>query len=433
MNDSLFAADYKSEPYWWAAAPRPAVTPNALPAKCDVAIVGSGYTGLAAAIELARGGRHVVVLDAEDAGWGCSTRNGGQVSTSIKPSFSALKARHGETIAMSIRREGMNALEWVGDFIKSERIDCDFSRVGRFHAAHSAAAYISLARDAANQPKGLEVEAHIVPRSEQRSEVGSDLYHGGLIYPAHAALHPGKFHRGLLERAQDCGAGLIARCPVTAIDSQSGGFRVSTPRGVTHAREVLVATNGYTNRPTPWLRRRIIPIGSYIIATEPLASGLAKCLIPNNRVVSDSRKVVFYYRLSEDGRRILFGGRVAAKEADSTVSAVPLHRRMTQVFPELAATKISYSWGGFIAYTFDALPHLGRHADGIHYCMGYCGSGVSLAPYFGTRLAQQLLGKPEGRTALDGLTFQTRPFYSGNPWFLPAAIAYYRLRDQLPF
>jgi glycine/D-amino acid oxidase-like deaminating enzyme len=104
---------------------------------------------------------------------------------------------------------------------------------------------------------------------------------------------------------------------------------------------------------------------------------------------------------------------------------------MTQVFPELAATKISHSWGGFIAYTFDALPHLGRHADGIYYCMGYCGSGVSLAPYFGTRLAQQLLGNPEGRTALDGLTFQTRPFYSGDPWFLPAAIAYYRVRDRL--
>jgi len=432
MNDSLFAADYKSEPYWWAAAPRPDFTPMALPDKCDVAIVGSGYTGLAAAIELARGGRHVLVLEAEDAGWGCSTRNGGQVSTSIKPSFSALKARHGETIAMGIRREGINALEWIGDFIKSERIDCDFSRVGRFHAAHSAAAYNHLAHDAAHQPKGLEVEVHIVSRSEQRREIGSDLYYGGLIYPAHAALHPGKFHRGLLERAQASGAGLISRCPVTAIEGRSGGFRLSTPRGVTHAREVLIATNGYTNKPTPWLRRRIIPIGSYIIATEPLEPGLAKRLIPNNRVVSDSRKVVFYYRLSEDGQRMLFGGRVAAKESDSTVCAVPLHRRMTQVFPELATTRISHSWGGFIAYTFDALPHLGRHADGIHYCMGYCGSGVSLAPYFGTRVAQQLLGKPEGHTALDGLAFQTRPFYTGNPWFLPAAITYYRLRDRLP-
>jgi glycine/D-amino acid oxidase-like deaminating enzyme len=199
------------------------------------------------------------------------------------------------------------------------------------------------------------------------------------------------------------------------------------------AREVIIATNGYTTGLTPALRRRVIPIGSYIIATEPLAPGLARRLIPNNRVVSDTRNVIFYYRLSEDGQRMLFGGRVIARETDSLVSALPLHRQMTKVFPELAATKISRSWGGFIAYTFDALPHLGRQADGLHYCMGYCGSGVSLAPYFGTRLAQQLLGKPEGRTALDDLKFQTRPLYSGDPWFLSLAIAYYRLRDRLPF
>lgn len=431
MNDSLFAADYKSEPYWWEAVHRPASPSITLPAKCDVAIVGSGYTGLAAAIELARGGRQVVLLDAEDAGWGCSTRNGGQVSTSIKPCFATLAARHGEAIAFRIRREGLNALEWVEDFITRERIDCNFFKAGRFHAAHNAAAYNILARQAANQPEGLEVEVHVVPRAEQRSEVASDLYYGGLIYPAHASLHPGKFHRGLLDRAQEAGAAVITRCPVTAIERDSSGFRLRALRGVTHAREVIVATNGYTTGLTPWLHRRVIPVGSYIIATEPLAAGLAKRLIPNNRVVSDTRKVVCYFRLSEDGQRVLFGGRVAAREADSAVSAPPLHRQMTQVFPELAATKISHSWGGFIAYTFDALPHLGRHADGIYYCMGYCGSGVSLAPYFGTRLAQQLLGNPEGRTALDGLTFQTRPFYSGDPWFLPAAIAYYRVRDRL--
>jgi len=199
------------------------------------------------------------------------------------------------------------------------------------------------------------------------------------------------------------------------------------------AREVIVATNGYTTPVTPWLRRRIIPIGSHIIATESLPAGLAKQLIPNNRAVSDTRKVIFYYRLSEDGQRLLFGGRVAAQETDPELSACRLHRQMTRIFPQLAPIRISRSWGGFIAYTFDALPHLGRQADGIHYCMGYCGSGVSLAPYFGTRLAQQLLGKPEGHTALDGLAFQTRPFYTGKPWFLPAAIAYYRLRDRWPF
>jgi glycine/D-amino acid oxidase-like deaminating enzyme len=163
-----------------------------------------------------------------------------------------------------------------------------------------------------------------------------------------------------------------------------------------------------------------------------LSAEMAARLIPNNRVISDTRKVVFYFRLSEDRRRMLFGGRVAAGETDPDVSALPLHRQMTRVFPDLANTRISRSWGGFVAYTFDSLPHLGRHLDGIYYCMGYCGSGVSLAPYFGTRVAQQLLGRAEGKTALDGRRFETRPLYSGNPWFLPCTIAFYRLRDKLP-
>ncbi len=430
-NDKPFATQVKHEPYWWAAAPRPAIAAGPLPAESDVAIVGSGYTGLAAAIELARGGRSVILLDAEDAGWGCSTRNGGQVSTSLKPSFSALTALHGEQAAWRILREGINALEWVTHFIAQERIDCDFVRCGRFHAAHNPSAYETLAREATHRPKGLEVEAHVVPRAEQRREVGTDRYHGGVVYPAHASLHPGKFHQGLLDRAQEAGARVFAHCRVTAIERERQGFRLQTVRGVLGARDVIITTNGYTGVVTSWLRRRVIPIGSHIIATELLSADQARRLIPNNRVLSDTRKVVFFYRLSEDGRRLLFGGRVSAREVHPAISAVALHREMCRLFPELAPTRISYSWGGLVAYTFDTLPHLGRQADGIYYCMGYCGSGVSLAPYFGMRLAQRLLGKPEGATALDGLTFQTRPLYTGNPWMLPFAIAYYRLRDRL--
>ena len=431
MSDSLFAPDYKSEPYWWLASPRPLLAVAQMPASCDVAVVGSGYTGLAAALELARGGRQVVVFDAEDAGWGCSSRNGGQVSSSIKPSFDELKARHGADTALRIRREGLNALDWIDDFIRRERIDCDFGRVGRYHAAHHAAAFAALVREVETQPKGVEVDCHVVSPSEQRGELGSDLYHGGVVYPAHASLHPGKFHQGLLDRTLQAGATVIPGCAVTSLARQADGFQLQCPRGQMQAREVIIATNGYTTALAPALRRRIIPIGSYIIATELLDETLTRRLIPNNRVISDSRHVVFYFRLSEDRRRVLFGGRVAAGETDPNLSALPLHRQMVQIFPELAATKISRSWGGFVAYTFDELPHLGREPTGLHYCMGYCGSGVSLAPYFGTRLAQQIMGKPEGRTALDGLNFATRPFYTGKPWFLPAVIAGYRLRDQL--
>ncbi len=431
MTDSLFAPDYKNQPYWWEAAPLPSLPPIAPPASCDVAIVGSGYTGLSAAIEIARGGRHVVVVDAEDAGYGCSSRNGGQVSTSIKPGFDDLAGKHGKEIAFGIRREGFNALQWIEDFIAREKIDCNWERVGRFHGAHNPAAFDKMVHDATHQTRGLEVEVNVVPKSEQHAEIGSDRYFGGLVFPRHASLHPAKYHAGLLTRAQAAGATVVTRCPVLSIGREGEGFRLATPRGSIQARDVVVATNGYTGAITPWLRRRVIPIGSYIIATELLDPALASRLSPKNRVLTDSRKLVFYYRLSEDRRRMVFGGRVALKETDPKISAPRLHAHMTSIFPELAQTKITHSWMGFVAYTFDTLPHLGRMNDGIHYCAGYCGSGVSLASYFGARIGQQLLGKAEGKTALDGVSFPTRPFYSGDPWFLGPTIVYYKLRDKL--
>jgi glycine/D-amino acid oxidase-like deaminating enzyme len=221
----------------------------------------------------------------------------------------------------------------------------------------------------------------------------------------------------------------VARCPAADIARDGDGFRVATPRGAIQARNVVIATNGYTGPLTPWHRRRVIPIGSYIIATEPLAPELMARLMPRARVVSDTRKLIYYYRASPDRTRILFGGRVAYKETDPRVSAPRLHAELCNIFPELQGTRISHSWVGFVAYTFDTLPHLGCQ-DGLHYAMGYCGSGISLASYFGTRIGQQVLGSAEGRTGLDGLTFQTRPLYYGDPWFLAASIMYYRWRDR---
>jgi glycine/D-amino acid oxidase-like deaminating enzyme len=427
--EQLFTPDYRDQPYWWDLTPRPQLPASELPPRADVVVVGSGYTGLCAALATVRGGRHTVVIDAEYAGWGCSTRNGGQVSTSLKPSHDELAALYGAERAFRILKEGHNALAWIADFVRLEGIDCRFERVGRFHAAHNPAQYEELARKLAKQPKGLEVEAHMVPRAEQRGELGTDAYHGGAVYAQHAAVDPGRYHQGLLQRTIDAGATVIARCPATAIDRGGDGFRVATPRGVIAARDVVIATNGYTGPTTPWFRRRVIPIGSYIIATEALPADLMARLMPKARVVSDTRKLVYYYRPSPDRTRILFGGRVAYKETDPRVSAPLLHAEMCRIFPELQGTRITHSWVGFVAYTFDTMPHLGRQ-DGLHYAMGYCGSGVSLASYFGTRIGQQVLGLKEGTTALDGLTFQTRPLYYGDPWFLAASIMYYRWRDR---
>jgi glycine/D-amino acid oxidase-like deaminating enzyme len=430
MNSGLFSDDLKLAPYWWDGVPRPGLPETALPAKVDVLVIGSGYTGLSAALQTARGGRDTLVIDAQDAGFGCSTRNGGQISTSIKPGFAALAGRYGPERASAVIKEGQNSLAWIGQFVTAENIDCDFRIVGRFHAAHSPGSYQALARQIAAQPKGLEVEAHLVPRAEQHGELGTDAYFGGVVYGQHACVDPARLHQGMLDRALAAGVRVNPHCAASAIVRDGEGFAVATAKGKVTARQVVVATNGYTGSLTPWLQRRVIPIGSYIIATEPIPAATMTRLMPKGRIVSDTRKVVYYYRPSPDGRRILFGGRVSHDETDPRVSGPRLHAAMVRLFPELASVRISHSWAGFVAYTFDELMHIGER-DGLFYAMGYCGSGVGMAGYLGMRLGQKLLGRADGRTALDAMNFPTRPLYRGNPWFLAPTVMYYRWRDRL--
>ncbi len=426
----MFAPDHKSEPYWWDRTPRPELPVGDLPPSVEVAIVGSGYTGLNSAIVTARGGRSTLVFDSEDAGFGCSTRNGGQISTSIKPSLGELTKKYGPQCAFEILKEGQTALSWIGDFIENEGIDCDFKVPGRFHAAHSSGAFDRLVRQVTSQPRGLEVPYRIVERGDQRAEIGTDSYHGGIVFEKHASLDPARYHQALLDLAVAAGARIASRSTVTSIERSGHGFVLRTGRGEVCARDVVIATNGYTSSLTPWLQRRVIPIGSYVIATEPIERGLMDQLMPTDRIVSDSRKVVYYYRPSPDRQRIVFGGRVSSAETNTRQSAIRLKRDLDRLFPDLRDAKISHSWMGFVAYTFDTLANAGKH-NGMHYAMGYCGSGVSVASYLGMRIGQQVLGLSDGRTAFDGIPMSTRPLFFGRPWFLPASVAWLRLMDRL--
>ncbi len=428
-TDNPLSPDCKHEAYWLDNLPALPPLPEQPLATVDVAVIGSGYTGLNAAIQTSRGGRSTMVMDAEQPGWGCSTRNGGQVSPSIEPVSSRLIRRYGKERAHAIRQEDETALRWIGEFIENENLECDFRCKGLYIAAHTPQHFETLARDAQELYRSHSIEAHPVARHEQRTELGSDIYHGGVVYPRHASLHPARYHRGLLSLAMMSGTHVVENCAVTAITETMDGFKLATQKGSVKARDVVVATNGYTTGLRGWLQRRIIPIGSYIIATEPLPEALVAELFPTDRIAGDTCKVIYYYRTSPDGKRVLFGGRVSARETDTRVSAPKLFADMCRIFPQVADYRITHSWMGRVAYTFDELPHIGVH-DGLHYAMGYCGSGVAMASYLGNRLGKKLLGLSEGATAFDGLPHPTRPFYTGNPWFLPAAVAWYRRADR---
>jgi glycine/D-amino acid oxidase-like deaminating enzyme len=416
-------------PLWMENAAIPPPSLHALPKRVDVLIIGAGYTGLSAARETAAGGRSTLVLDAGGVGPGCSCRNGGQVAYSIKPSFNSLKAKFGADLAFGICREGMDAVAYLRS-LATQQIDCNWRADGCFFGAHTARHFARMVFDAENQPRGLEQRIDVVPRAQQSSEIDSDFYHGGCVYPDDASVDPTQLLLSLLRLALDSGASLVDHCPVDAINSTRDGFEVLTPRGVVQARQVLLATNGYTGPLSPWHRRRVIPIGSYQIATEPLGADRVRSLIPRGRNIVDSRRVVVYFRPSADGKRIVFGGRAALAERDPLACVQRLQQMMGRIFPDLRSVRVSHAWVGWVAYTFDTLPHLGLH-EGIHYCMGYCGQGVPLAPYFGKRIGQQMLGLAEGRTALDQLPFPSRPYYRGNPWFLAPSVFAYRLIDAI--
>jgi glycine/D-amino acid oxidase-like deaminating enzyme len=419
----------KLQPYWWDETPRRETEDFELPDKTEVLVIGSGYTGLHCALQTTRAGRDTVIIDAEDAGWGCSTRNGGQISGEIKPDYDTLCRKYGTEKAYSLIRETRNALDWLGEFVSAEDVDCEYQRCGRFVAAHSPRQFKRLVSEAQNQPPGLEQGLRVVEARDQAGEIDSDYYHGGLVVDRHCSLDPAKYHASLMQLVQNDGAQVISHCRATGIEAVEDGFIVRTSRGVIRTRELVVATNGYTEGVTPWQRRRIIPIGSYMLATEAMDLERAQRLMPKQRVFSDTRKVVVYFRRSPDGRRLLFGGRVSVFESDPVKSLPALRQEMLRIFPQLEDLRISHTWMGFVGFTFDYLPHLGKQ-DGIYYAMGYCGSGICLASYLGNQLGLQLLGKEEGASAFDSPGFETRPLYTGKPWFLSTSVRYYQLRDK---
>ena len=421
----------KNTPYWWEAAPVMPVPRQPLAKTLDVAIVGAGYAGLSAGLALARGGRSVAVFDAMNPGEGASSRNGGITSANIRPDYATIARRFGEDTAMAIETEGKTAREFLYDFIRTEKLDCDFRLVGLFKGAIGYEQYETMARGAEALAKRLKIESYAVPYAEQRNYIGTDFYRGGTVRMDIGGLHPAKFHAELLRVALASGLTVHSRTPVTGIERDGDGFRVATSAGTVQARQVLVCTNGYTDAANPFLRRRLVPVRSRIIATEELAPDVMARLMPKRMMMSEGRQLGFYYRPSPDRTRILLGGRDSSRVGDPAAPTLRLRRGLAELFPELEGVGLSHSWFGNVAMNRDMLPRVfAKH--GVVYATGFCGSGVVWAPWIGMRAAHKLMGHQEqARTAFDFRPPAAIPLYRGNAWFMPAIIKGYALQDKI--
>lgn len=424
---TLFAPDAApaGHPYWWDVAewPELSVPP---PSDTDLLIIGAGYTGLSAAIAAHDAGARVAVIDAGQPGQGASTRNGGMTGAHPRLSWEALRDKFGADVADGMFAEAGPALKFVQDLIAREKIDCDFQQAGRIQLAWSAKHFAAQRNLAARVREKSRVACTIVERDKLGVEIETQRYFGGMVIPDHYALHPWKYHNGLLQAVLRLGIPVSSFCAAQAWQRETTGFRVTTPKGAIGSAKLLLATNGYTPPLFRWFARRVFPLPSFLIATEELPDNVPGHLAPGRRMMVETRARHSYFRLSPDAKRILFGGRASMRNIPLDRAAKRLHDTMTEVWPDLRDTKITHVWSGNTGYSFSHMPGVGERG-GIHYAMGFSGSGTVMAPYLGAKAAWRALGDPRGQTAYASAPLRTHWLHPGaHPRFLKAADLWYR-------
>jgi glycine/D-amino acid oxidase-like deaminating enzyme len=429
------APGFRLEPLWHAGVevPLEANAVRRLPGDADVVIVGGGYCGVMAGAQLAARGRTAVVLEADPIGVGASTRNGGMVIPELKHGPEWLARKHG-SLGGELVDSVFDAFALVERLVEEWSIDCDYARTGGLLLAHHERHVPGLEDEVREWRDVLGEEARFLTRDELHSEIGTDQYHAGLLVERTGGLQPAKYHAGLVRRAIDAGAQLHGSTRATAVEARhGGGYLVSTPRGSIDSRDVFVATNAYADGLVPALAQRVLPLGSFIIATTPLPSDVARSCIPHRRMVYDAKNFLFYWRLSPDGRMV-FGGRTSLASTTVAEARDVLYREMVRVHPQLEGVALAHAWGGNVAITLDRLPHCGRVSlpggGDVAFAAGCNGTGVALATWFGDRAAAWLAGE-EPPPPFAQLRFPTIPLHRWREQYLPMVGWWFRAKDRM--
>ncbi|AVS70790.1 FAD-dependent oxidoreductase [Paracidovorax avenae] len=419
--------------YWLdTSEPFRSAAPGPVEGRCDVAIIGGGLTGSSAALALAKKGAKVVLLEASTIGNAASGRNGGMCNNGFAQDYGVMAARLGPEVAGRLYRAFDAGVDLVERLVEEERIDCSFARAGKIKLAAKPGHYDKLVRAQALLAASVDPDTAIVSRADLAAEVGSDSFHGGLLYRKGAGMHVGRFVRGLAEAAARRGAEMHEHSPMTGLRPASGGGHViDTPRGRLQAAQVLLASGTSHTGPLGWIRRRIVPVGAFLIVTEPLPAAVLDRIMPRRRMAVDTNHMVTYFRTTPDNR-LLLGGRArfaVSNETSDRKSGAILQASLRRIFPDLAQARIDYCWGGMVDMTRDRLPRAGER-NGIYYSMGYSGHGTQMSTLMGSLMAEVM----DGRTDLNpwkDFDWPAIPGHFGKPWFLPLVGAWYRLRDRL--
>lgn len=398
----------------------------------DVAVIGAGFTGLGAARRLAMAGRSTVVLEARTVGFGASGRNGGHLNNGIAHSYLAARAEFGAEKARALYRAFDAGVDFIEQLVAEEGIDCAFRRAGKLKLASKPQHMAGIRANYEAIHAEVDPETALLTREDLRGEIGSDAFHGAMLQKKSAMMHMGRFVVGLAEAAVRHGAVIHENAPVIARHTQGKGWRLDTPKGAITADQVLLATGAYTTETFPWFRRRIVPVGSFLLATRPLTADEVAATMPGNRTCVTSLNIGNYFRLSPDNR-LIFGGRArfsarSDQQSDAKSGAI-LRRALAGIFPHLAEIPVDYCWGGMVDMTQDRYPRAGQ-AEGLWYAMGYSGHGAQIASLMGDMLAERMLGRPE-RNPFADLPWGAVPLHTGKPWFLPLVGLYYKAKDMV--